>query len=519
MEGKLQVGWRFFKVIAFGCHTKLTLPPLVCGKLEGDDKLLETATLVTAKGRWEVGIGHGSKGKFYFEKGWDVFVQNHGLRVGEFAVFEYIGGGICFNVSLLDKNGSEKAFSQSEQGQNMASKLNPLTHQISQDEVLLEETVPPCSIEEKGEDVDLVAVKLEEDEDMITSHLNARLAPLYAILAEIDNEDLPSCTNIHEEDSNREHSQGNIPKHDNNKHIADQERSKENSSFASPAEIDSEKACPSEVKIQEQHAIKVPMKFEVDEVEDEVPSQIELRNPGKGRCSVKRKRDDKTVPSQAKSQKHDMNRCSAKKNRDDDKTPSQAKPQKHDMNKCSTKQARDDDDRAPSPAITQKHEKNKLPVKNDKNKSSLKQKNHKDQVPSKPKGCAQDKKGDTERKTELKVNTSSREQSLQFSTLMKPYHVRSRSPYMHIPAEFCVANELYQNARITLKGPSDERQVSLKVCKGGKTKYAIITRGWPEFIAGNNLEEGDTCIFKLPSKRSSSDAAVVLDVEVLRAST
>ncbi|XP_019175022.1 PREDICTED: uncharacterized protein LOC109170386 isoform X2 [Ipomoea nil] len=519
MEAKLQVGWRFFKVMASGFQTKLTLPPIVCEKLEGD-KVLKTATLITEKGRWDVGIGHGSQGKLYFEKGWEVFVQNHGLRVGEFAVFEYIGGGICFNVSLLDKSGSEKVFSQSEEEQNMASKLNPLT-QISQDE-----TLPPLSIEianideKEGEDV---AIKMEEDEDMITYHLNARLAPLYAILAEIDNEDLPSRTNIHEE---RGHSRVN-------KRNADQERNKENSIVALPAEIDREKACPSEVKIQEQHAIKVPVK---SEVADEVPLQIELGNPGKGKRSVKRKRDDKTVPSQVKIQKRDINRCSTKQNRDDDKTPSQAKSQKHDlnrdddktpsqtkaqkhdMNKCSVKQETDDDN-APSPAITQKHEKNKSPVKNDKNKSSLEQENHKDQVPSKPKGCAQDKKGDTKRKRERKVNTSSPEQCLQFSTLMKPYHLRSRSPYMHIPAEFCVANELYQNARITLKGPSDERQVSLKVCKGGRTKYAIITRGWPEFIAGNNLEEGDTCIFKLLRKRSSFDDAVVLEVEVLRAST
>lgn len=379
---------------------------MVCEKLEGDD-LLQAATLVTAKGRWDVEIGHGSQGKLYFERGWDVFVQNHGLRVGEFAVFEYIGG-ICFNVSLLDKTGSEKVISEldehsnlGEDGQDMDSKLNPLT-QVSQDEVLPSErdssSIEVADIDQEGEHADLVAGNLEEEEDMITSHLNARLAPLYAILAEMDNEDLPSHVNICEQDNHRGCSQVNIPKYDSNTCNTEQERNKESSSFPSPAEIGHKKACPSEVKIQEQHAIKVPMKIELDE-EDEVPSQIKLQNPGKGRCSVKRKRDDKTIHSPVKIQKHDMNRCSMKQKKDVDKTPSQTKSQKQDMNNCSTKQEKDDD-RAPSQAKNQKHDKSKSSVKHDSNNNCGKQKNHED---SKPKSCAQDKKEDTKSKLKLSL--------------------------------------------------------------------------------------------------------------------
>nr|GMC65337.1 B3 domain-containing protein REM9-like [Ipomoea batatas] len=117
------------------------------------------------------------------------------------------------------------------------------------------------------------------------------------------------------------------------------------------------------------------------------------------------------------------------------------------------------------------------------------------------------------RKSEV-VNVSSTRHP-QFVTSIKQYNVRRRSPYMHIPADFCVANDLYNNGRICLKGPSSEQEVSLKVCKGGRTIYAIITRGWSQFIASNDLKVGEICIFKLRRTGSSSNA-IVFDVEVLR---
>nr|GMC58828.1 B3 domain-containing protein REM9-like [Ipomoea batatas] len=120
------------------------------------------------------------------------------------------------------------------------------------------------------------------------------------------------------------------------------------------------------------------------------------------------------------------------------------------------------------------------------------------------------------RKSEF-VNVSSTGHP-QFVTSIKQYNVRRRSPYMHIPADFCVANGLYNNGRICLKGPSSKQEVSLKVCRGGRTIYAVITRGWSDFIARNDLKVGDICTFKLRSTGSSSNA-VVFDVEVLRKST
>ncbi|CAH9054269.1 unnamed protein product [Cuscuta europaea] len=303
-EGMLPFGWRFLKVMFPGFQNKLTLPPLVCEKLNGEKS--SKATLVTAKGSWDVEIENGDQGNLCFGKGWDAFVMNHGFRVEDFAVFEYIGG-IGFNVSLLDKNGNEKKMDSVNPGE--------------EDDQKLDSTKPNPINKERFE---LSAVKVERDEDIITSQLNSRLAPLLEILAEMDNDDLTS--------------------------------------------YDGEKGPP-----------------------------------------------PNTTPSGK---------------------------------------------RAP------------------------------------------------------KVNTSSREQNLQFSSIMKSYHLRRRSPYMHVPAVFCVANNLYQNARLTLKGPIVEQEVSLRVCNGGNTKYAVITRGWPEFIAGNKLRVGDTCIFKLQCAGTSS-AGAVLDVEVV----
>nr|GMC58827.1 B3 domain-containing protein REM9-like [Ipomoea batatas] len=75
-------------------------------------------------------------------------------------------------------------------------------------------------------------------------------------------------------------------------------------------------------------------------------------------------------------------------------------------------------------------------------------------------------KEDNKRKRKSEVVNVSSTRHPQFVTSIKQYNVRRRSPYMHIPADFCVANDLYNNGRICLKGPSSEQEVSLKVCKG-----------------------------------------------------
>ncbi|CAH9147205.1 unnamed protein product [Cuscuta epithymum] len=94
---------------------------------------------------------------------------------------------------------------------------------------------------------------------------------------------------------------------------------------------------------------------------------------------------------------------------------------------------------------------------------------------------------------------------------MKEYNLRSRSPYLHLPVDYCVAAGLAMNSRLTLRGPYGDQGVSLRVCTGGNTKYSVITRGWPEFIATNNLKVGDVCIFKRLDIGTSD--AIVLDVE------
>ncbi|CAH9054297.1 unnamed protein product [Cuscuta europaea] len=94
---------------------------------------------------------------------------------------------------------------------------------------------------------------------------------------------------------------------------------------------------------------------------------------------------------------------------------------------------------------------------------------------------------------------------------MKEYNIRSRSPYLHLPVDYCVAAGLDMNSRLILRGPYGDQGVSLRVCTGGNTRYSVITRGWPEFIATNNLKVGDVCIFKRLDIGTSD--AIVLDVE------
>lgn len=105
--------------------------------------------------------------------------------------------------------------------------------------------------------------------------------------------------------------------------------------------------------------------------------------------------------------------------------------------------------------------------------------------------------------------------SSEFTARMKEYNLRKRSPYMHIPTEFCQSNGLFQNTTITLTGPSGKSYpVSLRICNGGKTLYACITRGWHDFFSSNKLKVGDVCIFQLDRSKSDSNS-IAMDVRVV----
>ncbi|PHU11894.1 hypothetical protein BC332_18824, partial [Capsicum chinense] len=105
--------------------------------------------------------------------------------------------------------------------------------------------------------------------------------------------------------------------------------------------------------------------------------------------------------------------------------------------------------------------------------------------------------------------------SSEFMARIKEYNVRKRSPYMHIPTEFCQSNALFQNTTIMLTGPSGKScPVSLRICNGGKTLYACITRGWHDFFSSNKLNVGDVCIFQLDSAKSDSNS-ISIDVRVV----
>ncbi|XP_055836010.1 B3 domain-containing protein REM8-like [Solanum dulcamara] len=105
--------------------------------------------------------------------------------------------------------------------------------------------------------------------------------------------------------------------------------------------------------------------------------------------------------------------------------------------------------------------------------------------------------------------------SSEFTARIKEYNVRKRSPYMHIPTEFCQSNALFQNTTITLTGPSGKScPVSLRICNGGKTLYACITRGWHDFFSSNKLKVGDVCIFQLDRSKSDS-SSIAIDVRVV----
>lgn len=81
------------------------IPPAICLKLKGDKS--EKGTLIKGKDTWTVEVVQSKKDVISFEKGWEEFVQNYKLRIGDFAVFEHLGN-MNFAVTLLDSTGCDK---------------------------------------------------------------------------------------------------------------------------------------------------------------------------------------------------------------------------------------------------------------------------------------------------------------------------------------------------------------------------------------------------------------------------
>ncbi|CAH9072684.1 unnamed protein product [Cuscuta europaea] len=104
MEEELQ---RFFKVLMPGFETKLMLPPIICEKLRGMEPK-GTIMLESRKGRWVVEITKCEEGNLWLTEGWNKFVRQHELAVGDFVVFKRMGRSMQFKVTMFDRSCCEK---------------------------------------------------------------------------------------------------------------------------------------------------------------------------------------------------------------------------------------------------------------------------------------------------------------------------------------------------------------------------------------------------------------------------
>lgn len=59
--------------------------------------------MISCKGTWKVKLGQSSNDLVCFGNGWNSFVNEHGLRMGDFATFEHIGN-MHFKVSIFDSS-------------------------------------------------------------------------------------------------------------------------------------------------------------------------------------------------------------------------------------------------------------------------------------------------------------------------------------------------------------------------------------------------------------------------------
>ncbi|RVX15001.1 B3 domain-containing protein REM5 [Vitis vinifera] len=97
----------FFKVMINDFRTQLSIPPGFSSKLNGEK--MEKAVLTSYKGSWVVEVGKCGQ-LFHFKEGWEEFVRNHDLNVGDFVVFEH-KGSMRFDVLVFDSSACEKRLS------------------------------------------------------------------------------------------------------------------------------------------------------------------------------------------------------------------------------------------------------------------------------------------------------------------------------------------------------------------------------------------------------------------------
>ncbi|XP_077219133.1 B3 domain-containing protein Os01g0723500-like isoform X2 [Tasmannia lanceolata] len=88
-----------------------------------------------------------------------------------------------------------------------------------------------------------------------------------------------------------------------------------------------------------------------------------------------------------------------------------------------------------------------------------------------------------------------------FTTIMNAFHVHSRRT-VWIPTHFARAHLPEKRFKIILRDPRGKTwEVKIIVVKINNWSRYTISAGWIAFARGNNLKEGDSCIFELVGKR------------------
>ncbi|VVA16693.1 PREDICTED: B3 [Prunus dulcis] len=95
----------FFKVLLGDFYQHLRLPPVFIEKLDGQS--LPKCALRGPNGKlWTVELEERENG-FFFHDGWQGFVRDHCLEIGNFLVFDYDGDSM-FDVTIYEPTGCEK---------------------------------------------------------------------------------------------------------------------------------------------------------------------------------------------------------------------------------------------------------------------------------------------------------------------------------------------------------------------------------------------------------------------------
>ncbi|XP_019051497.1 PREDICTED: B3 domain-containing protein Os03g0212300-like [Nelumbo nucifera] len=100
----------FYTVFSPSSSIKLEIPPAFNRHLAGES-WIDEARLNSCKGSWDVkvrGSGRSSE-DMYFEKGWEDFVKEHKLHVGDLLVFQH-HGRLVFDVMIFDPSACQKEY-------------------------------------------------------------------------------------------------------------------------------------------------------------------------------------------------------------------------------------------------------------------------------------------------------------------------------------------------------------------------------------------------------------------------